>query len=39
MKEPQFNQLTYGDAGIYVCEVNMAGLTRHQSFELVVEGE
>ncbi|KAF7648480.1 hypothetical protein LDENG_00156200 [Lucifuga dentata] len=37
-KEPEFKQLTYADAGVYVCEVNMAGLTRRQSFELVVEG-
>ncbi|XP_039632795.1 CD166 antigen homolog A [Perca fluviatilis] len=35
----QFSKLTYADAGVYVCEVSMTGLTRHQSFELVVEGK
>ncbi|XP_076017322.1 CD166 antigen homolog A [Genypterus blacodes] len=38
-KGPQFGELMYSDAGIYVCEVNMAGLTRRKSFELVVEGK
>uniref|UniRef100_UPI003AADE22D CD166 antigen homolog A n=1 Tax=Centroberyx gerrardi TaxID=166262 RepID=UPI003AADE22D len=35
---PVFGQLTYADAGVYVCEVTMAGITRRQSFKLVVEG-
>lgn len=39
MKAPQFGELTFGDAGVYVCEVSMGGITRHQSFELVVEGQ
>lgn len=39
VQQPQFGELTFGDAGVYVCEVSMAGLTRHQSFELVVEGQ
>ena len=37
--EPEFTQLTYADAGVYRCEVSMTGLVRHESFELVVEGE
>lgn len=37
--EPEFSKLTYADAGVYKCEVSMTGLTRSQSFELVVEGE
>lgn len=39
LKEPVFSRLTYADAGLYVCELSMTGLTQHQSFELVVEGE
>lgn len=39
IKEPVFSKLTYADAGVYVCEVSMTGLTRRQSFELVVEGK
>lgn len=39
MKEPEFSKLTYADAGIYVCEASITGLTQHQSFELVVEGK
>ncbi|GAA6226813.1 CD166 antigen homolog [Lates japonicus] len=39
MKEPEFSKLTYADAGIYLCEVSTTSLTRHQSFELVVEGK
>lgn len=39
VKEPVFTKLTYSDAGIYKCEVTMGGITRHQSFELVVEGK
>ncbi|XP_068577361.1 CD166 antigen homolog [Cebidichthys violaceus] len=39
LKEPVFSRLTYADAGLYECEVSMTGLTRHQSFELVVEGK
>ncbi|XP_072230758.1 CD166 antigen homolog [Leuresthes tenuis] len=35
----QLTQLTYADAGVYRCDVSMAGLGRHQSFELVVEGK
>ncbi|XP_034034711.1 CD166 antigen homolog A [Thalassophryne amazonica] len=38
VKAPKFNQLTFGDAGVYLCEVSVNGLVRHQSFELVVEG-
>uniref|UniRef100_A0A8C4EAI6 Activated leukocyte cell adhesion molecule a n=1 Tax=Dicentrarchus labrax TaxID=13489 RepID=A0A8C4EAI6_DICLA len=39
VKEPEFSKLSYADAGIFVCEVSLTGLTRHQSFELVVEGK
>uniref|UniRef100_A0A671TM87 Activated leukocyte cell adhesion molecule a n=1 Tax=Sparus aurata TaxID=8175 RepID=A0A671TM87_SPAAU len=39
VKEPEFSKLTYADAGIYVCEASMTGLTQQQSFELVVEGK
>ncbi|XP_034745065.1 CD166 antigen homolog A isoform X2 [Etheostoma cragini] len=39
LKELQFSKLTYADAGVYVCEVSMTGITRRQSFELVVEGK
>lgn len=39
VQQPQFGELTFGDAGVYVCEVSIAGLTRRQSFELVVEGQ
>ncbi|XP_073335888.1 CD166 antigen homolog A isoform X2 [Pagrus major] len=39
VKEPEFSKLTYDDAGIYICEASMTGLTQHQSFELVVEGK
>ncbi|KAK7904298.1 hypothetical protein WMY93_016905 [Mugilogobius chulae] len=39
VKEPVFTKLTYSDAGLYKCEVTMGGITRHQSFELVVEGK
>lgn len=39
MKKPEFIKLTYADAGVYVCEVSMMGLSRRQSFELVVEGK
>ncbi|XP_033834674.1 CD166 antigen homolog A isoform X1 [Periophthalmus magnuspinnatus] len=39
VKEPVFSMLTYSDAGAYKCEVSMGGITRHQSFELVVEGK
>ncbi|XP_044078800.1 CD166 antigen homolog A isoform X2 [Siniperca chuatsi] len=39
VKEPEFSKLTYADAGVYVCKVSMTGLTRSQSFELVVEGK
>ena len=38
VKEPELNKLSYADAGVYSCEVSMTGLTRRQSFELVVEG-
>ncbi|XP_058483412.1 CD166 antigen homolog A isoform X2 [Solea solea] len=38
VKEPVFSKLTYADAGVYLCEVSMTGITRRQSFELVVEG-
>lgn len=34
-----FSNLTYGDAGLYVCEVSMTGLEKRQSFELIVEGK
>lgn len=36
--EPEFKTLTYADAGVYECGATMGGLTRRQSFELVVEG-
>ncbi|KAM7398664.1 hypothetical protein PAMA_006528 [Pampus argenteus] len=39
VKEPEFSKLTYADAGVYICQVSIPGLTRHQSFELVVEGK
>uniref|UniRef100_A0A665TNL8 CD166 antigen homolog A-like n=1 Tax=Echeneis naucrates TaxID=173247 RepID=A0A665TNL8_ECHNA len=39
VKEPAFSSLTYADTGVYLCEVSMGGLTRRQSFELVVEGK
>ncbi|XP_035035414.1 CD166 antigen homolog A isoform X1 [Hippoglossus stenolepis] len=39
VKEPEFSKLSYADAGLYLCEVSMTGLTRRQSFELVVEGK
>ncbi|KAM4545453.1 CD166 antigen homolog isoform 2-T2 [Odontesthes bonariensis] len=39
VREPEFTQLTYADAGVYRCEVSTTGLKRHQSFELVVEGK
>uniref|UniRef100_A0A3Q3M1H9 CD166 antigen homolog A-like n=1 Tax=Mastacembelus armatus TaxID=205130 RepID=A0A3Q3M1H9_9TELE len=39
VEEPQFSNLTYADAGVYLCEASMTGLTRHHSFELVVEGK
>ncbi|XP_059206991.1 CD166 antigen homolog [Centropristis striata] len=39
VKEPEFGNLTYADAGFYDCEVSMAGLIKRQSFELVVEGK
>lgn len=39
MKEPTFNNLTYADSGLYVCEASMTGLVRRQSFDLVVEGQ
>ncbi|XP_030648067.1 CD166 antigen homolog A [Chanos chanos] len=35
---PVFDKLTYADAGLYVCEVSVAGLKRSGSFHLVVEG-
>lgn len=39
VEKPEYSKLTYTDAGVYVCEVSMAGLTRRQSFELAVEGK
>ncbi|XP_022601623.1 CD166 antigen [Seriola dumerili] len=39
VKKPEFSQLTYTDAGLYLCEVSMSGLTRRQSFKLVIEGK
>uniref|UniRef100_A0A3Q0T9H8 Activated leukocyte cell adhesion molecule a n=1 Tax=Amphilophus citrinellus TaxID=61819 RepID=A0A3Q0T9H8_AMPCI len=38
MSRPEFSNLTFADAGDYSCEVSMSGLTRRQSFQLVVEG-
>uniref|UniRef100_A0A673WWM8 Activated leukocyte cell adhesion molecule a n=1 Tax=Salmo trutta TaxID=8032 RepID=A0A673WWM8_SALTR len=35
---PRFENVTYADAGFYVCEVSVAGIKRSQSFQLVVEG-
>ncbi|CAJ1064519.1 CD166 antigen homolog A [Xyrichtys novacula] len=37
--EPNLSKLAYADAGVYVCELSMGGLTRRQSFELGVEGK
>lgn len=39
MNKPEFGNVTYDDAGEYKCEVSVTGLRRHQSFDLVVEGE
>lgn len=36
---PEFRNLTFTDAGNYVCEVSVTGLTQRQSFQLIVEGE
>ncbi|XP_056140889.1 CD166 antigen homolog A [Lampris incognitus] len=36
---PKFVKLTYADAGMYVCGITMASLTRRRSFDLVVEGK
>lgn len=35
---PEFGQLTYADAGVYVCEVATTTLKRNRSFHLIVEG-
>ncbi|KAM3601332.1 uncharacterized protein V6R79_010849 [Siganus canaliculatus] len=37
--EPVFSNLTYTDAGVYVCEASVTGVTKLQSFTLVVEGK
>ncbi|XP_067289979.1 CD166 antigen homolog A isoform X2 [Pseudorasbora parva] len=37
-KLPSFSQLTYSDAGLYVCDVSIEGIRRSLSFELTVEG-
>lgn len=37
-KLPDFSQLTYSDAGLYVCDVSIEGIRRSLSFELTVEG-
>ncbi|XP_017297481.1 CD166 antigen homolog [Kryptolebias marmoratus] len=39
VKEPDFTNLIYADAGVYICKVSMARLTEKQGFELVVEGK
>ncbi|KAI3373120.1 hypothetical protein L3Q82_006359 [Scortum barcoo] len=39
VKQPEFSNLTYADAGVYECEASVTGLTRSQSFQLVVEGK
>ncbi|XP_063343949.1 CD166 antigen homolog A isoform X2 [Pelmatolapia mariae] len=39
VKRPEFSNLTFADAGDYVCEVSLTGLTRRQSFQLVIEGK
>ncbi|KAK1882976.1 CD166 antigen like A [Dissostichus eleginoides] len=39
VRQPEFNRLTYADAGVYVCELSMPGLTRRRSFEMMVEGK
>lgn len=39
VSQPVFTKLAYSDAGVYKCEVTMGGITRNQSFELVVEGK
>lgn len=35
---PEFSQLRYSDAGIYVCDVSIEGIKHNFSFELTVEG-
>ncbi|XP_026075664.1 CD166 antigen homolog A-like isoform X1 [Carassius auratus] len=37
-KLPDFSNLTYSDAGLYVCDVSIEGIKRSLSFELTVEG-
>ncbi|XP_077098547.1 CD166 antigen homolog A isoform X1 [Siphateles boraxobius] len=37
-KLPDFSQLTYSDAGLYVCNVSIEGIRHSLSFELTVEG-
>ncbi|XP_051539673.1 CD166 antigen homolog A isoform X2 [Myxocyprinus asiaticus] len=37
-KLANFSQLTYADAGLYVCDVSIEGIRRSLSFELTVEG-
>ncbi|CAM4729914.1 unnamed protein product [Leuciscus chuanchicus] len=37
-KLPDFSQLTYSDAGLYVCNVSIEGIRQSLSFELTVEG-
>lgn len=39
VKRPEFSNLTFADAGDYICEVSLTGLTRRQSFQLVIEGK
>uniref|UniRef100_A0A8C2DZN2 Activated leukocyte cell adhesion molecule a n=1 Tax=Cyprinus carpio TaxID=7962 RepID=A0A8C2DZN2_CYPCA len=37
-KLPDFSNLTYSDAGLYVCDVSIEGIKHSLSFELTVEG-
>ncbi|XP_056322610.1 CD166 antigen homolog A isoform X1 [Danio aesculapii] len=37
-KLPDFSQLRYSDAGLYVCDVSIEGIKHSFSFELTVEG-
>ncbi|KAM9384398.1 CD166 antigen homolog A isoform 2-T2 [Pholidichthys leucotaenia] len=39
VKKPEIRNLTFADAGVYMCEVSTIHLTQRASFELVVEGK
>ncbi|KAI4884949.1 hypothetical protein NFI96_016665 [Prochilodus magdalenae] len=38
VKQPDLSKLTYSHAGLYVCELSVAGVKRSASFRLTVEG-